>query len=197
MTRRWYVVRTNPRSERLAAASLEREGMEHFFPKVRVPEVGGAGREVPLFPGYLFLRLDTESLRWLSVDRLPGILGWVQLGNELPSVPDVVIGELADKVAEINVTGGLWKRFQPGEIVRVVTGKVDSLARVLDGPETPESRVRVLLDFMGREVSAQVSVGDIQPVQENDILHERRKGRRTRGQGRWIKGHGPRAVVAV
>ncbi len=197
MTRLWYVVRTNPRSERLAVTSIEREGLEYFFPQVRVPEAGRAGREVPLFPGYMFVRIDIESLRWLSVDRFPGILGWVRFGNELPSVSDEVISELADKVADINSTGGLWKRFQPGEMVRVVAGKLDSLARVLDEPETPESRVRVLLDFMGREVSAQVSLGDLQPVQETDILHERRKGRRTRGQGRWIKGHGPRAAVAV
>ena len=76
MSRHWYVIRTNPQSEHIAATSLEREGLELFFPRVRRTLPRDDCRLVPLFPGYLFLRYDVNKKDRLPVQRLPGISGW-------------------------------------------------------------------------------------------------------------------------
>jgi transcriptional antiterminator RfaH len=192
MEKRWYVLRTKPNSESLAAANLERQGYELFLPRVTAPQVKHGGyRMVPLFPGYLFLRCADPYYGWPQVQYTPGVLGWVQLGGETPAVPDQVVDELAERVTVINSTGGLWRRFKPGERVVVTSGRLEGLARVLEGPKTPEGRVRVLMEFLGQLVTATVPWEDVQEVQGDSLVSGRKRGRRTRGAGRWIKGFGP------
>ena len=194
----WYVIRTKPRCDRLAAASLERNGFDLFFPRVRVVKPRGRKVVSPLFPGYLFLHHDAETHGWASVLRLPGILAWVKFGGVAPVVPDQVVDELAERVDAINDDGGLWTRFKRGDTVRVVTGKIDNLAEVVEAPGSPKDRVRVLLDFMGRLVPAVVSWEHLRPVTDASGGNEYRQSRRrTRGHGRWIRGFGPRAVVGT
>lgn len=197
MTQRWYALRTKPHSEYLAASALERDGFHLFFPRLRSPRSQQGHRYAPLFPGYIFLRFDMETQNVASVHALPGILGWVRFGGAVPHVPDEVIADQAKRVEEINSKGGLWSRFQPGDRVRVVSGNVDRLGQVLEEPRSPQARVRVLLDFMGRMVSAQVAWHNLHTIQEEpDTEGSRIRGRRTRGRGRWIRGVGPRAAAA-
>ena len=204
MTHSWYVVRTKPRCEYRAAAALEREGFELFLPLIQMPRTRGGYSTAPLFPGYIFLRHDRERQRWPSVRQLPGIFGWLRLGGVVPSVPERVITELAQRAEAINSTGGLWTRFRRGQRVRVVSDKMDSLAQVLEEPASPQARVRVLLQFMGRLVSAQVPWSNLQPLpgaehvyEAQDVDNAEGMRRRTRGGGRWIRGFGPRAPAVV
>ena len=198
MNRGWYVIRAKPQSERLAASALERNGFELFFPCVRTLNSKQRRFSVPLFPGYLFIRNRDENPDWSSVRRLPGVLGWVQFNGETPLVPDEVISDLARRVEAIDLDGGLWTRFQPGDKVRVISGNVETLAEVIEEPKSPQARVRVLLEFMGRRVSAQVSIHDLQLAHNNTADKEQtRSPRRTRGKGRWIRGFGPSVAASA
>jgi transcriptional antiterminator RfaH len=190
MTQRWYVIRTKPQSEYIAAAALEGDGHELFFPRVQTPQPRAGREDSPLFPGYLFLRYDLERQDRSAISDLPGVTGWVRFNGVTPPMPDEVIADLALRVEAINRRGGLWKQFRPGDTVRVVSGKLESLAQVLEGPKSPQSRARVLLDFMGRLVEAQVPWSSLQPTSESQVDNSRRP-RRTRGKGRWIQGFGP------
>ena len=197
MALRWYVVRTKPRSEYVAARALRREGYEHLFPRVVAPQRRFGRPETPLFPGYLFVRWDVDGGLWPPIARLPGILGLLRFEGILPPVPDEIMGELARRVESINERGGLWTRFKRGQAVRVVSGKLESLARVVDEPRSPSSRVRVLMDFMGQLVSAEVPGGDLRPVEGPPDVDMRWGHRRTRGRGRWVRGLGPREVATA
>ena len=193
----WYVIRTRPRCERLASESLQRDGHDVFFPRVKAQGQVSGDVIVPLFPGYLFLRCDPEARDWAAAGRASGVLGWVRFEDEVPVVPDDVIEELARRVREVNSDGGLWTRFRPGDAVHVESGKLDRLAWVLDEPGSPEARVRVLIEFMGRLVPAEVPRRGLRPVGQGELETHRRRGRRTRGRGRWIQGFGPRGLAAV
>lgn len=197
MSRQWYVLRTRPRCEGSAAGALDREGLELFFPQVRTPRNSGGYTSTPLFPGYLFLRLDWESGGSPPVRHIPGVLDWVRFNGVVPAVPDDVISALISRVESLNDDGGLWTKFRRGDRVLVISGKMESLAEVLDEPETPDARVRVLLDFMRRQVPAQVPWRSLRPVPENSGLYHDRPARRTRGGGRWIRGQGPRAFATT
>jgi transcriptional antiterminator RfaH len=197
MQKHWYVLRTKPNSESLAAANLERQGYELFYPRVMTPQAKQGGyRTVPLFPGYLFLRCADPYYGWPQVQYTPGVSGWVQIGGETPAVPDKVVEELVERVKVINSTGGLWRRFRAGEHVLVASGRLEGLARVLEGPKTPQGRVRVLMEFLGQLVTATIPWQDVQPVQ-TDTGVGRKRGRRTRGGGRWIRGFNPSLVANV
>ncbi|MCH7745029.1 MAG: hypothetical protein IIC84_03045 [Chloroflexi bacterium] len=198
MNQGWYVIRAKPQSEQLAASALERNGFDLFFPRVRTLDAKQRQFSVPLFPGYLFIRNRGESPDWPSIRRLPGVLGWVHFNGVAPLVPDDVITDLARRVESIDMNGGLWTRFQPGDKVRVISGNVETLAEVIEEPQSPQARVRVLLEFMGRRVSAQVPAHDLQLAQHNTSDKEQTRGpRRTRGKGRWIRGFSPNAAASA
>ena len=57
----WYVLRTEPRGEYLAAAELESDGFQVFFPRVNTPNSRVGHDDLPLFPGYIFLRCDPQT----------------------------------------------------------------------------------------------------------------------------------------
>ena len=190
--RHWHVVRTRSQSENLAIAALKSEGFDLFFPRVHKPRPRSRFSYVPLFPGYLFVQCRRDGHGWPSLSRIPGVFGWLHFGGTVPSVPDGVISDLAQKVEDINNQGGLWNRYKPGEKVCVVYGGTESLAEVVEEAKSPQARVRVLLEFMGRRVSAQVPYENLQPALPDELAvsEKERRHRRTRGKGRWIRGFG-------
>jgi len=196
MSLRWYVIRTKPQSERLAASALEKDGLELFFPLVRSPLVHAAPHMVPLFPGYLFVRYDMEEGDAQMPRRLPGVLGWVRFNDVAPSLPDDMIANLADRVLSINNDGGLWTKFRPGDKVSVVTGKLESLAEVVEEAKSPESRVRVLMEFMGRQIPAEIPWQSLRPTRKDSgPPSPARRPRRTRGGGRWVRSLRPETAT--
>ena len=198
MAPRWYVIKTRPRSERIAVDALRREGYEYYFPRVELPHKRTGMGTAPPFPRYLFLRWDLDLVHWPPILLMPGILGWVRFDGRIPHVPDEVVGDLARRVRSIKSQGGLWTRFKRGQAVRVTSGMIESLASVVTEPTSPKSRVRVLMEFMGQLVSAEVPLSDLRPVPEDPASDEEpRSLRRTRGRGRWIRGMGPRSASPV
>jgi transcriptional antiterminator RfaH len=192
----WYVIRTKPQSENIAANALRVEGYEHFFPMIQAIQRRSGKEEIPLFPGYLFVRCDVDRGQWPAIGLLPGVLGWVRFDGVASSIADDVVDELARRVETINDNGGLWIRYKPGQKVRVVSGQFESLAQVADEPTSSDSKVRVLLEFMGQLVSAEVPWSDLRIAPEDsqgDANHGRR--RRTRGRGRWIRNRGSEAMA--
>lgn len=208
---RWYVARTEPRAEFLAADELERDGHEVFFPRVRAPRPRLGHTDMPLFPGYLFLRCDPESEGWPSFRRAHRIAGWVGFAGEVPSLPDEVVAELMERWDTINRQGGFLKRFQPGEKVRIVAGSLMGLAEVVEAAKLPRASVKVLVEFMGRLVQAQVPLQHLEPIEGLSFDHKPRayqapayqptqkprRPRRTRGKGRWVQGFGSRALAGA
>ena len=68
-----------------------------------------------------------------------------------------------------------------------------TVAEVVEESKSPQGRVKVLLEFMGRLVSAQVGWQDLTPIQDEQYP-KRRVPRRTRGGGRWIRDAGSPAL---
>ena len=195
----WFVIRTKPNSERVAVAALKSQGFEIYFPVVEIPKSESKRLETPLFPGYIFVRHDLVINNWSYVQNLPGISGPIRFGGEVYKISDKVITRVMNMVKSINIDGGLWVRFRSGEIVSVNSGKIDSLAVVVDAPKSPESRVRIMFEFLGRQVFADVNREIIQRVDKDLVIGRPSsvlKFRRTRGKGRWIRGFGPKKVVA-
>jgi transcriptional antiterminator RfaH len=192
----WYVARTEPRAEFLAANELSRDGYEIFFPRVKsvYPRVGHA--DMPLFPGYLFLRCDPDADGWPSFRRIHRILGWVGFGGEVPCLPDEVVIDMKERLESINNQGGVWRRFEAGEKVRVVSHTMEGLAEVVEVARSPQSRVKVLLQFMGRLIQVQVPWENLRSI-DVQTWEKQRFPRRTRGKGRWIRSYGPRPVPSI
>ena len=190
MSLNWYVLRTEPRAEYLAANELRLDSIEVFLPLVEGPHKRMGHHDTPLFPGYLFLRCDPNANGWPTLRQAHHIMGWIKFGGEVPAIPDEAITELSHRIETMNQEGGLWRRFRVGERVRIVSKSLETLAEVVEDSTSPRARVKVLLSFMGRLVMGEVPWADLQPVDGN-WTEQQRAPRRTRGNGRWIKGYGP------
>lgn len=196
MGHRWYVVRTKPRSEFLAANELARSNnIEVFFPIVKSYTVQSDPVATPLFPGYILIRLDPDTDRWPSFGVGQHAMGLVNFDGEAPWLPDEVIGELKQRCDNINQTGGIWRRYQPGDWVSVVTSTIHGVAQVVDDGKTAQTSVRILMRLFGRLVPTQVPRHSLQPSEEP--FNKTHAPRRTRGKERWIKGFEPRVPATA
>lgn len=107
-----YVVQTHPCSEVIAKSNLEAHGFEVYLPTVIYE--GRTGRlrerrytvEEPLFPGYLFVRLDLAMDAWRKVCAAKGVRRILGHDGEHPTpLPPTALNDLR-------------ARFDAGEFVR-------------------------------------------------------------------------------
>jgi transcription antitermination factor NusG len=79
----------------------------------------------------------------------PGLRGVVQFGGLPGIVPDTLIGELQQRLAEISAAGGLaLDCLHPGDAVRITGGPLAGYEAVFDMRLSGTDRVRVLLEIM-------------------------------------------------
>jgi transcription antitermination factor NusG len=165
-TRRWYVVGTQPHKEGFAGANLRRQGFEVHLPQVaRVVRHARSTRRVmrPLFPRYLFIRLDLAAGRWRPVLGTFGVSTLIMEGERPRAVPAGVVEtliEAADGSGGFDFSG----RLRVGETVRFLTGPfVDRLGRLVGMCD--RERAGVLLEIMGSERVVLVESTGLAPVE--------------------------------
>ena len=73
---RWFLAHTQPKSERKAELHLGAQGFRTYLPQIQ-KTIRHARQlrtvRAPLFPRYLFVILDLERDRWLSVRSTVGV----------------------------------------------------------------------------------------------------------------------------
>lgn len=163
---RWYLVRTKIRAEGIALEHLERQGYRVYHPRLlRSKRVRGrwVDRVEPLFPRYLFLRLDTERQSLAPVRSTVGVTNIVRFGVDYAIVPDEVINELMHRE---DAGTGLHRLKEPlferGTVVRVSEGPFDRLEGVFECFES-EERVVILLEVLGRVTRVRLPLSQVIP----------------------------------
>ena len=164
--KQWYVVHTQAQGESRALLNLERQGFEAWLPLMRRQRRHARRIDTvlrPLFPRYLFVRLDLDAEPWrpiLSTFGVSHVIG----GDEGPSqVPDAVGDALAARAGpdgqfELGAEG-----FHSGDKVRILEGPLVELEGIFQAASDDE-RVMILLRLMGREVRVRVPGSDIEAV---------------------------------
>lgn len=96
---------------------------------------------------------------------LPGAIGLVQFGDYAPPLPDHFIANLRSRIAQIESAGGLKQSaLQKGDPVRITGGSLQGYEAVFDSHLSGDERVQVLLNILGRLVSAQVDITKIEKI---------------------------------
>jgi transcriptional antiterminator RfaH len=154
-TSTWYVVQTQINAEARAACNLVRQGFEIYLP--RYLKLRRHARKVekvsaPLFPRYMFVRIDIAAQRWRSVQSTYGVSHLVLNGSDPAAVAEQVIDALKAR----HDAGGYVKldqrpKFAIGEKVRVLAGVFAENLGLFDGM-ADRDRVAILLDLLGRKV---------------------------------------------
>ena len=150
---RWFLAHTLPKSEWKAELHLGAQGFRTFQPQIR-KTIRHARRlktvRGPLFPRYLFVILDLERDRWLSVRSTVGVASLVSSRDDRPvPVPAGIVESLIARSEDdlTRLDSGLVK----GQQVRILTGPFVDFVGTLDRLNEA-GRVRVLLEMMGTAV---------------------------------------------
>jgi transcriptional antiterminator RfaH len=161
---RWYLAHTRPNSERKAELNLNAQGFTTFFPQIE-KTIRHARRlktvRRPLFPRYLFIRLDIERDRWLSVC---GTIGVNRLFTQDGRPVAVPLGIVEDLLAhsDAGVTR-LDIELTEGQRVRILSGPFADLTATLTRLDEGR-RVEVLLEMMGTAVPVSVDRRALAPA---------------------------------
>jgi transcription antitermination factor NusG len=162
---RWYVARVHPHRESTAQLNLDRLGFRSFAPRTRrTVRHARKLRNVlaPLFPGYVFLILDLSRDRWRSVNSTFGVASLI-MGAEQPIPVPCGIVEALVSATEASGLVRLDSDLEIGQTVRILSGPfAEALCRLVHLDD--RGRVRVLLEFMGAEVTAQLDRACVAPA---------------------------------
>jgi transcription antitermination factor NusG len=93
----WYAIRTRSRHEKVVAKQLDGLGVENFLPLVSsVHRWANGPREVelPLFPGYTFVRLVYSPDQRVRVLRTHGVVDFVGTQGRGTPIPDKQIDDV-------------------------------------------------------------------------------------------------------
>jgi transcriptional antiterminator RfaH len=116
----------------------------------------------PLFPGYIFVILDPSIHRWRAVNSTIGVSSLI-MGVEQPMpVPMGIVEALVISTEDSGLVR-LDSALEIGQKVRVLSGPfAEALCRLVHLDD--RGRVRVLLEFMGAEVTAQLDRSCVAPA---------------------------------
>jgi transcriptional antiterminator RfaH len=160
---KWYCLRSQPKHEHIAAAHLRMvEGLSVFCPRVRFQRPtrqGLASVTQAMFPGYLFASFHLETMQQ-QVRYAHGVSGIVQFGGRYPLLQPGVIDQLREYcgAAEIRELG---LEISQGDKVKVLQGAFAELEAVVTQVIASGERVRILMDFLGRELVAEVETNSV------------------------------------
>jgi transcriptional antiterminator RfaH len=154
----WYCLRSKPKHEHIAAAHLRLlEGVTVFCPRIRFKRATRKGLvsvTEALFPGYLFARFELAELH-LRVRYAHGVSGIVRFADRYPTVEEGALALLRSHTGAADVKEVSYD-LSEGDQVQIVAGAFAGLQAVVTQVLSPKERVKVLMDFLGRKMEAEV-----------------------------------------
>ena len=116
-----------------------------------------------MFPGYLFARLTVPSEEWLMARSALGIAYFLGSQDRPTPLPDELMAALMDRVDLVNRSGGP-RRYQPGQRVMITRGPFQYIEALFDRTLSPDGRVSVLLEIVGRLVPTEIYERDLKAI---------------------------------
>ena len=159
----WFTLYTKPHKEYLVKDLLTARKVDVYLPEIAVKTKRRDRRATrPFFPHYLFARIDPQVGKFANLRWTPGLRCIVSTGGRPVPVPDGVVQEIRRRLADMAQVEP-EDRFRQGEVVRVLRGPFEGLDAVFDRRLSAQGRVRVFLQWMSRQVAADLDVEDLLP----------------------------------
>jgi transcription termination/antitermination protein NusG len=125
----WYALATLSRHERVVAQELKNRGIDVFLPTITETHRWSDRRkkmEVPLFPGYIFVRALMSAMLRRSAICARGVLGFVTMHGEPLPVPDRELDDIKRLLAS-QFPCATHPFLKIGQRVRVRGGALDGI----------------------------------------------------------------------
>ncbi len=158
----WYAAYTCANHEKHVAAQLDAMTIEHFLPlyrSVRRWKDRRVSLDLPLFPGYVFVRV--AIINQLQVLQVPSVVHLVGFGGYPLALPD-------DEMATLRTGLAQQLRAEPhpfltaGRRVRIRSGPLAGLEGIFLRRKGGH-RVVVSIEMIQRSISVDADVSDLEP----------------------------------
>lgn len=161
----WFLAQVRPNGDQIAKRNLERQQFSTFQPLERQTRVR-AGKFTtvcrPFFPGYLFVSHPETLAPWHLVNSTYGVARLVSFGGRPAPVPQTIIASLTAACGPDGVVSRAHQ-LAPGTRVEIASGAFTNFIGEVERL-SPDHRVLVLLDFMGKQTKVNLPAGDLRPV---------------------------------
>ncbi len=163
---KWIALYTKPNQEQLAIENIKRQSYDVYCPMVSKTRRHARKTEMvrrPLFPSYLFVRLNVQCSQWRPLLSTRGVQSLVKFGERLGEVPLGFISDLRAHEDSGVLDQLIQPKVAPGDKVEIMDGPFKNLiAQVVSLPE--KDRVWLLLDMMGQSVRISQKVSALEAV---------------------------------
>jgi transcription antitermination factor NusG len=159
----WYAIYTNANHEKRITQQLELRSIEHFLPlyeSVRRWKDRRVRLQMPLFPGYVFVRLDLRDR--LQLLQIPGVVQLVSFNGRPAPLPDEDIQTIQNCLGSGHQIEP-YPYLQAGRRIRVKSGPLQGLEGII---LRRKNKTRFVLSFelIMRSVAVEIDELDLVPT---------------------------------
>ena len=160
---RWHLIYTKLRQEETAFINLTNQNYESYLPFISKEKIS-QGKKVlmkePMFPRYLFVRLNDDGFQnWSPIRSTKGVSHLVNFGSHLATLDDEIINMLMQKIDK-NLT---VKVFSNNDSVEIIDGPFKGLKASFKA-YSGEERAILLLDFMAKHIHGKFDLKQFKKV---------------------------------
>lgn len=162
----WFAIHTWPRYEKKVAAEVQAKDMDVFLPLLSAMHRWSdryRAVQLPLFAGYIFVRIDESLNRRTSVLRTNGVIGFVGPRGRPSSIPQAQIESV-----RMLVSSGAPFEHHPfltvGDRVRIRGGSLNGVEGTLLAKNNDLSLL-VSIPLIQRSLAIRVAGYGVEPIQ--------------------------------
>ena len=160
----WYAVQTRYRFENRIAAQLQSKGIETFLPLLHETHCWSDRQKtlsLPLFSGYVFVRLVPSAPARTRVLRTEGVVGFVNSCGDASPIPSRQIDDLRKLLAQ-KLPCALRAFLKAGQRVRIRGGCLDGLEGIL--AESSRKTLVISIECIQRSVAIKIEGYELELV---------------------------------
>ncbi|MGK2914656.1 MAG: transcription termination/antitermination protein NusG [Porticoccaceae bacterium] len=175
MAKRWYVVHAYSGFEKKVALTIkervERFAMQELFGEILVPTEdviemrGGQKRksERKFFPGYVLVQMELTDESWHLVKETPRVMGFIggKADNPAP-ITELEAEAILQRVHDSEDKPRPKTLFEPGELVRVVSGPFNDFNATVEEVNYDKNKMRVAVMIFGRSTPVELELTQVE-----------------------------------
>ncbi len=168
-SKRWFALRVKSRRERVVATAARHKGFEVFLPLYKCRHCWSDRSkilELPLFPGYVFCRLNEEHR--FALLTIPGVVHLVSNGK----IPMPIDGEeilAIQSAVRLEISVEPWHFLDVGERLKLSAGPLAGLEGFLV-QANGQQRVVVGLTVLKRSIAVEIEREWIEPLDRAPVV---------------------------
>ena len=159
----WFALRVKSRSEKIVSTIARHKGFEEFLPLYQSRRRWSdryKSVELPLFPGYVFCRLDPDFR--LPLLTIPGVLSFVGIGRVPAPIDDAEIAAIQTAIGA-GLLAEPYPFLEVGQRVRLEEGPLAGLEGFLVEVRK-QQRIAVSVSLLKRSVAVEIDRHWVRPL---------------------------------